>query len=48
MNTGLEQHKGQLFHNNAVIWSKVTVQTFIILQKIAILNKCCSFELSIH
>jgi len=29
--------------------SKVTVKTFIMLQKkMSILNKCCSFELSIH
>ncbi len=28
--------------------SKVAVKTFIMLQKISISNKCCSFELSIH
>ncbi|MDN8907574.1 hypothetical protein Q0O77_14770, partial [Staphylococcus aureus] len=28
--------------------AKVTVKTFIMLQKISISNKCCSFELSIH
>ncbi len=29
-------------------WSKVTIKTFIMLQKISISNKCCAFELSIH
>ncbi len=29
----------------ALNWSKVTVKTFILLQKITISNKCCSFEL---
>ncbi len=37
-----------LFSKHAFNWSKVTVKTFIMLQKIFILNKCCSFELSIH
>jgi len=34
--------------NMTIIHTKVTVNTFIMLQKISILNKCCSFELSIH
>ncbi len=33
---------------DALNQSKVTVKTFIMLQKIPISNKCCSFELSIH
>ncbi len=34
---------------DALNWSKVTVKTFIMLQKISISNKyICSFELSIH
>ncbi len=37
-----------LFSKDALNWSKVTVKIFIILQKISISNKCCSFELSIH
>ncbi len=37
-----------LFSKNALNWLKVTVKTFIMLQKISISNKCCSFELSIH
>ncbi len=37
-----------LFIKDALNQSKVTVKTFIMLQKISILNKCCSFELSIH
>ncbi len=35
-----------LFCMNALNWLKMTVRTFITLQKISILNKCCSFELS--
>ncbi len=39
--------KKDLFERkDALNWSKVTVKTFM-LQKISILNKCCSFELSI-
>ncbi len=30
------------------IWLKVTVKIFILLQTIFILNKCCSFELSVY
>ncbi len=37
-----------LFSNGCITLIKVTVKTFIMLQKIYILNKCCSFELSIH
>ncbi len=37
-----------LFIKDALKWEKVTVKTFIMLQKISISNKCCSFELSIH
>ncbi len=29
-------------------WSKVTVKTFILIQKISVSNKICSFEPSIH
>ncbi len=36
------------FSKDALNLSKVTVNTFIMLQKISILNKCCSFELAIH
>ncbi len=34
-----------LFSKDALNWSKLTVEIFIILQKIS--NKCCSFELPI-
>ncbi len=37
-----------LFSIDALNWSKVTVKTFTMLQKILIENKFCSFELSIH
>ncbi len=29
-------------------WSEVTVKPFIMLQKMTVSNKCCSFELSVH
>ncbi len=32
----------------ALNWSEVTVNTFVMLQKIAISNKCCSLEFSNH
>ncbi len=35
-----------LFIKEALNWSKVTAKTFIMLEKISISNKCCSFELS--
>ncbi len=35
-----------LISKDALNWLKVTVKTFKMLQKICILNKCCSFELS--
>ncbi len=31
----------RLLSKNALNWSKVTVKTFIVLQKISISNKCC-------
>ncbi len=34
-----------LFSKDALNWSKVTVKTLIMLQKVSISNKCCSFEL---
>ncbi len=34
-----------LFSNDALNWLKVTVNIFIMLQKISISNKCCYFEL---
>ncbi len=37
-----------LFSNDSLNWSKVTVKTCIMLQKISILIKCCSYELFIH
>ncbi len=37
-----------LFNKDALYESKVTVNTFIMLQKIYISNKCCSFVFSIH
>ncbi len=37
-----------LFIKDALNCSKVTVMTFIMLQKISISNKCCSLERSIH
>ncbi len=37
-----------LFRKDALNWSKVTIKTNIMLQKISISNKCCCFELSIH
>ncbi len=37
-----------LFSKGALNGSEVPVKTFLMLQKISILNKCCSFELSIH
>ncbi len=37
-----------LFSKGALYWLKVTVKTFVMLQKISISNKCCTFELSIH
>ncbi len=37
-----------LFIKDTLNWSKVTVKPFIMLQKISISNKCCSFEHSIH
>ncbi len=33
---------------DALNWSIVTIKTFIMLQKISILNRCCCFELSIQ
>ncbi len=35
-------------NKNELDWSKVTVKTFIMIQKIDFQNKCWSFELSIH
>ncbi len=32
----------------ALNWSKVTINTFIMLQKIYILNKCFSFDSSVN
>ncbi len=37
-----------LFSKDTFNWSKMTVNTFIIVQKISISNKCCSFKLLIH
>ncbi len=37
-----------LFSKDASNWSKVTVKTSIMLQKVSISNKCWSFELFIH
>ncbi len=37
-----------LFSKDVLNWSKVTVKTFIMSQNNYILNKCCSFKLSIH
>ncbi len=37
-----------LFSKDTLHWSKLTVKTFIMLQNTNILNKYCSFELSIH
>jgi len=37
-----------LFRKHAFNYSKVTENTFIMLQKVSFVNKCCSFELSIH
>ncbi len=37
-----------LFCAQVLNWSKATVKTFIILQKILVLNKCCSFDISIY
>ncbi len=37
-----------LFIMDISYWPKVSVKTFIMLQNIAISNKCCSLELSIH
>ncbi len=36
------------FNKDALNESEVTVKTFIMLQKISVSNKRCSFELSIH
>ncbi len=36
------------FSKCALNESKVTINTFIILQKISISHKCCLFELSVH
>ncbi len=36
------------FFMNALNWSDMTVKTFMMLHKISISNKCCSFELSIQ
>ncbi len=38
----------RLKNNLSTDTSKVTVKTFIMLQKTCISNKCCSFELSVH
>ncbi len=37
-----------LFSKDTLNCSKVTVKTFIMLQKISVSNKCCSLELSIN
>ncbi len=37
-----------LYCTDALNWSKVTVKTFIMWQKISISNTCCSFELSVQ
>ncbi len=37
-----------LFIKDALNWSKVMINTFIMLQKISISDKCCSSELCIH
>ncbi len=37
-----------LLIKDALNWSKVTVKTLKMLQKISVSNKCCSFELSIN
>ncbi len=37
-----------LFSKDALNWSKVMIQIFILLQNINISDKCCSSELSIH
>jgi len=36
------------FSKDTLIWSKTTVKAFIMLQKISISGKFCSFKLSIH
>jgi len=38
----------EYFYSAKVQGSKVTVKTFVTLQTISVLNKCCTFELSIH
>ncbi len=40
--------KNLFFIMNALNWSDMTVKTFMMLHKISISNKCCSFELSIQ
>ncbi len=35
-----------LFSKDALNWLGLAIETFIFLQKISILNKCCPFEFS--
>jgi len=37
-----------IFSKDVINWSKVTVYTFLMLQKLSLSYKCCSFELCIH
>ncbi len=44
----LNKYINAIFSKDVLNCSKVTVKTFIMLQKISFSNKYCSFELTMH